>query len=237
MKKLSFLAIGAIVMIGVAIASCDSGKSVSIKKDIDSASYILGASYGYGLRLNVKQFPGAETNPINMDALIKGFVDAAKGDSIFLGMDMNEAGAFVNSFFQNLQAIEMEASNVEVDNFLTQNGKQSGVITTESGLQYKVITEGTGPRPSAEDKVKVHYILSYLSGEVVQNSDEFGGAVDIQVGGVIPGWQEGLQLMPVGSKYMFWIRQELAYGPPGSGHPQAGKFLVFEIELLEIVKE
>ena len=237
MKKLSFLAIAAMVMIGVAFASCDSGKSVSLKKDIDSVSYVIGASYGYGLRQQSKQFPGAATHPINMEALIKGFVNAAKGDSIFLGMDMNDAGAFVNEFFQNLQALESEASNVEADNFLAQNGKQSGVFTTESGLQYKVITEGTGPRPTAEDKVKVHYILSYLNGEVVQNSDEFGGSVEFEVGRVIPGWTEGLQLMPVGSKYMFWVRQELAYGPPGSGHPQAGKFLVFEVDLLEIVKE
>ena len=112
MKKLSFLAIAAIVMMGVAFASCDSTKSVSVKSEIDSVSYVIGASYGFGLRQNVKQFPGASENPINMEALINGFVNAAKGDSIFLGMEMNDASTFVSNYFQNAQMKEAEASNI-----------------------------------------------------------------------------------------------------------------------------
>ena len=236
MKKLSFLAIAAMVMFGVAFAACDSGKSVSIKNDIDSASYVFGASWGYGLRQQSKQLPGAATHPFNMEAAIKGFINAAKGDSVFLGMDLNEAGAFVNGFFQNLMAIESEASNAEVELFLAQNGKQSGVLTTESGLQYKVITQGSGPKPALNDVVKVHYHGTLLDGEEFDSSITRGEPAEFEVGRVIEGWKEGVQLMPVGSKYMFWIRQELAYGPAGSGHPLSGKLLVFEVELLEIVK-
>ena len=242
MKKLSFLAVAAIVMMGVALAACDSGKSIGsakLKSEGDSVSFMIGQSNGAQIRKGFES--QLETWPIdgNIDAFIAGIIYGLKNadDSLLLGKDMQAAGDYVNGIFMNAQAKVSEANNAEADAFLAQNGKQSGVFTTESGLQYKVITEGTGPRPTLEDQVKVHYILSYLNGEVVQNSDEFGGSVEFQVGGVIEGWKEGLQLMPVGSKYIFWVRQELAYGPPGTGHPQAGKFLVFEIDLLDIIKE
>ena len=237
MKKLSFLAITAVVMMGVAFASCDSTKSVSLKSEIDSVSYIIGASYGQGLRQQAPQFPGASTNPINMDALIKGFINAAKGDSVFLGMEMNEAGTYVNSYFQSMQMKDAEESNVENNKFLAENAKQSGVITTESGLQYKVITEGTGPKPTEADIVKVHYHGTLLNGDVFDSSVQRGEPAEFPLGNVIRGWVDGVQLMPVGSKYIFWIPADLAYGPAGSGHQLAGKLLIFEVELLEIVKQ
>ena len=235
MKKLSFLAVAALVMMGVAFASCDSGKSVSLKKDIDSVSYLIGANYGQGLRESIKDFPGGMSG--NLDALISGFLNAAKGDSIHLGMEMNEIQAYMNNFFQNAQMKEMEAVREEEDKFLSENGKLSGVITTESGLQYKVITAGTGPKPTEADIVKIHYHGTFLDGEIFESSIDRGEPIVHPVSQFIPGWTEGLQLMTVGSKCMFWIRHELGYGPPGSGHPMAGKFLVFEVELLDIVKE
>jgi len=238
MKKISFLAIAAMVVIGVAFASCDTTKTVNVKSEIDSVSYIIGASYGFGLRQQASQFPGASENPINMDALIKGFVDAAKGDSVFLGMEMNEAGSFVNSYFQNAQMKATEASNAENNKFLAENAKQSGVITTESGLQYKVITEGTGPKPKETDKIKVNYRGNLLNGEEFDSSEKHGGPAEFILGNVITGWIEGLQLMPVGSKYVFWIPSNLAYDPAGpQGSPYYGKLLIFEIELLEILKQ
>ena len=233
MKKMSFLVIVAMVMIGVAFAACDSGKTVSLKKDIDSASYIIGASYGVGVYQQAKQFPGAATNPLNMDAVAKGFADAVSGDSIFLGMEMNEAGQFVNDIFLAIQAAEAEEDSKKAELFLAENAKQSGVITTESGLQYKVLTEGTGPKPTLTDVVRVNYVLSFLNGEVFDNTDGRGPA-DLMLSDLIQGWIEGMQLMPVGSKYMFWIRQEIGFP---AGHQLSGKFLIFEIELLEIIQQ
>ena len=237
MKKLSFLAITAIVMMGVAFASCDSTKSVSIKTEMDSISYIIGASWGQGFKERSAQLPGASTNPLNMEAAIKGFIDAANGDSIFLGMDMNAAGTFANNYFQSIMTKEAEASSEESNKFLAENAKQSGVITTESGLQYKVITEGTGPKPTIDDVVKVHYHGTLLNGDMFDSSIQNGEPVEFPIARVIEGWKEGVQLMPVGSKYMFWIPAELAYGPAGSGHQYSGKLLIFEVELFEIVKK
>ena len=223
MKKLSILAVSAMVMTGVTFFSCNSGKSVKLNATIDSVSYIIGASYGQGLRMQVKTNPG---DPVNMDALIEGFVNAAKGDSIYLGMEMEAGRNFVDGYYQKIQ-IEMAAqSKVESDRFLAENRTKSGVKTTDSGLQYSVVKEGTGPKPKEEDVIKIHYQGSFLDGEVFQSS--FGAdPLDTPVSGVFIGLTEGFQLMPVGSRYIFWLPLELGDG---------NKMMIYEIELLEIVK-
>ena len=236
MKKFSVLAMSAVVTMGVSFTSCESKKSVSLKSDIDSVSYIVGASYGQGLKEQIKQYP---INPGNVDALIEGFVNAAKGDSVYLGMNMQEAQVFVNTYFQALQTRVAENNKAEGDKFLAENKTKSGVITTESGLQYKVITEGTGAKPTASDVVKVHYVGKDLSGREFDSSVSRGEPAQFPLQNVIRGWTEGVQLMPVGSKYIFWIPGELAYGE--QGQPNAGiqpnATLEFEVELLDIVKQ
>ncbi|MBM3421231.1 MAG: FKBP-type peptidyl-prolyl cis-trans isomerase, partial [Bacteroidetes bacterium] len=116
--------------------------------------------------------------------------------------------------------------------------KREGIIVTESGLQYEVLTMGTGAKPTTEDVVKVHYKGDLIDGQTFDSSYESGEPVSFGVTGVIPGWVEGLQLMPVGSKFKFYIPYTLAYGEAGAGGvipPYAT--LVFEVELLEIVKQ
>jgi FKBP-type peptidyl-prolyl cis-trans isomerase FkpA/FKBP-type peptidyl-prolyl cis-trans isomerase FklB len=233
MKNLSLLAILAMVIVGIAFSSCDSKKSVSLKSDIDSVSYIIGASYGQGLKEQIKQYPV----PGNINALIDGFTNAANGDSIYLGMDMQEAQTFANTYFQNLQTRVAEETKAEGEKFLEENKTKSGVITTQSGLQYKVITEGTGIKPSAEDTVKVHYKGQLLDGTVFDSSLERGEPVSFPLNGVIRGWTEGVQLMPVGSKYLFWIPADLAYGPQSPSQLiKPNSTLEFEVELLEVKK-
>jgi FKBP-type peptidyl-prolyl cis-trans isomerase FkpA/FKBP-type peptidyl-prolyl cis-trans isomerase FklB len=243
MKKLGFLALAAMVMMGVAFASCDSRKSVSLKTEIDSVSYIIGASYGRGLSEELKKIPGV---PGNVAALISGFLNGANGDSIHLGMDMATAQNYINTYFQGLQAKEMEVKAAEAEvvkaegaKFLAENAKQSGVITTESGLQYKVITEGKGRRPKLGEEIKVHYHGTLLDGSVFDSSVNRGEPAVFELGKVIEGWNEGLQLMPVGSKYTLWVPSSMAYDPygPGPNNPYYGKLLKFEVELLEIVKK
>ena len=247
MRKLSFLAVSAIVVMGITFTSCSSKKAlssktdnpvetVSLKAEVDSVSYIIGASYGQGLREQLKQFPGSPKVPANVDALISGFVNAAKGDSIHLGMDMEAAGTFVNEYFQNVQMREIEAAKEEEANFLAENKTKNDVITTESGLQYKVITEGAGPKPAETDVVKVHYRGTLLDGEEFDSTAKHGGEpAEFLLESVIEGWTEGVQLMPVGSKYIFWIPSALAYDKAGPSHQLYGKLLIFEVELLEIV--
>lgn len=138
---------------------------------------------------------------------------------------------------QDLKA-QAGVKNLEIGRaFLAENGKKAGVITTASGLQYEVLKAGNGPKPKAEDKVKVHYHGTTINGTVFDSSVQRGEPVEFGVGQVIKGWTEALQLMSVGSKFKLTIPSELAYGAQGGGDKiAANEVLVFEVELLEITK-
>ena len=216
MKKLSVLVATVIVAMGASFTSCgDSHKSASLKTSIDSASYAIGISTGAGYKENLKTLPGGEAN---VDDLIAGFIQAIKGDP-------QQAQQYLQTYFVEAQAREAKKTKEEGDKFLAENKTKEGVITTESGLQYKVEKEGTGAKPTATDKVKVHYTGTLLDGTKFDSSVDRGEPAEFGVGQVIKGWTEGLQIMPVGSKYIFWIPAEL------------NSVLKFEAELLDIVKE
>ena len=232
MKKIIFLGVLAIVMMGVALTSCDSTNTLKLHSDIDSVSYFIGASEGFQMRRTVEQNPDP---PINLEALIDGYASVANGDSIFLGMELQEAQMFLNNFFQGYQMRIAETNKAEADKFLAENKGKSGVITTESGLQYQVITEGTGPKPKLEDEVKANYRGTYLDGTEFDSSERHEGPVQFLVSKVIPGWTEALQLMSVGSKYMLWVPVELGYGM-SEPSIRPNSLLIFEVELVEIVK-
>ena len=128
--------------------------------------------------------------------------------------------------------------NLEAGNkFLEKNKKRDGVVTTESGLQYEILKKGDGPIPTADDRVKVNYEGTLLSGKVFDSSIKNGKPVTFGVGRVIPGWTEALQLMPVGSKWKLYIPGNLAYGERGTRGIEPNSTLIFEVELLEIVKD
>lgn len=230
MKKVSVLVAAAVVS-GMFFTSCGPKTNVSLKSDVDSVSYAIGVSTGLGYKENLKTLPGAEAN---VDALIAGFVQAIKGDST--KMNMEEAREYMQKYFVEASAKEANKAKEEGEKFLADNKTKSGVITTESGLQYQVITEGTGAKPTAEDHVKVHYTGTLLDGTKFDSSIDRGEPAEFPVSQVIKGWTEGLQLMPVGSKYIFWIPSDLAYGDRGAGQMiKPNSTLKFEVELLEIV--
>lgn len=230
MKKVSVL-VAAAVASGMFFTSCGPKTNVSLKSDVDSVSYAIGVSTGLGYKENLKTLPGAEAN---VDALIAGFVQAIKGDST--KMNMEEAREYMQKYFVEASAKEANKTKEEGEKFLADNKTKSGVITTESGLQYQVITEGTGAKPTAEDHVKVHYTGTLLDGTKFDSSIDRGEPAEFPVSQVIKGWTEGLQLMPVGSKYIFWIPSDLAYGDRGAGQMiKPNSTLKFEVELLEIV--
>ncbi|HET7732655.1 MAG TPA: FKBP-type peptidyl-prolyl cis-trans isomerase [Paludibacter sp.] len=147
-----------------------------------------------------------------------------------------DAQAIINDFFQALQAKVSEAAQSEGKAFLEANAKRPEVVTLASGLQYEVMTAGTGVTPTASDSVKVHYHGSLIDGTVFDSSVKRGEPATFGVTQVISGWVEALQLMPVGSKWKLVIPSDLAYGAQGAGQAIAPhSTLIFEVELLDIV--
>ena len=202
-------------------------------KELDRLSYALGLSMGNNFRSS-----GIET--INVQDVADGVAAVFYGSQPKMSYD--EAKAEIQKFFTELQA-KQEASAkamAEVNakagtEFLETNGKRAEVKTTPSGLQYEVLTEGTGAQPKASDTVKVHYTGKLIDGTVFDSSVERGEPATFGVTQVIPGWVEALQLMKAGSKWRLFIPSQLAYGPNGAGGVIGpNQTLIFDVELLEV---
>lgn len=204
-------------------------KSTAVMKNsLDSVSYAIG--------LNVAQFYKQQgIDNINTTCVQKGMADALAGKPALTEDQMNAA---VGAYMQKLRSKKAEANKVAGAAFLAANSKKPGVVTLPSGLQYQIITQGTGPKPSINDKVKCHYHGTLIDGTVFDSSVDRGQPVDFPVGGVIKGWVEALQLMPVGSKWKLFIPSDLAYGDNAAG-PKIGpgSALIFDVELLSIEKD
>ena len=193
-----------------------------------------GIAYGLGQRMQ------ADGVPLDVKAFESGLTDALAGAEPRLTQEeiADEMKAYqekAQAEQQAAQAVQGEANIAAATAFLAENGAREGVVTTESGLQYEVLNEGTGATPGAEDTVEVHYTGTLVDGTVFDSSVQRGEPVTFGVGQVIPGWTEALQLMPAGSKWKLAIPAELAYGAGGAGQvigPNAA--LVFEVELLSI---
>jgi FKBP-type peptidyl-prolyl cis-trans isomerase FkpA len=197
----------------------------------------LGAMIGSQLKTN-ENFYGDSTLKMNYELLRQGLINGiSKSDVV---MSAEDARVYFNGTMEALQAKKLEATyganKAAGAAFLAENAKKAGVITTASGLQYEVISVGKGAMPVAADKVKVHYHGTLIDGTVFDSSVERGEPAEFGVNQVIKGWVEGLQLMPVGSKYKFYIPQDLAYGAQAQGKIVPFSTLVFEVELIAIVK-
>lgn len=191
-------------------------------------SYALGVNIGKSLKNSGIQ---------NIDAtdFAKGMNDVLSGNS--LDIPESEARELLNDYFKKLQEERMRKNKTEGKQFLEENAKKEGIITTESGLQYQILTEGKGETPKASDRVKVHYHGTLINGTVFDSSVQRGEPAVFGVTQVISGWVEALQLMPVGSKWRLFIPHKLAYGAQGAGEMiQPFSTLIFDVELIEIVK-
>jgi FKBP-type peptidyl-prolyl cis-trans isomerase len=196
-------------------------------------------SYGMGVGLGerIKQ----DNMAIDSDAFATGMKDAIEGAELKMTKDeiMQEMQAFQQKQVASQQAELDNQATANLDAgvaFLADNATKEGVVTLESGLQYKVITEGAGDKPSATDTVEVHYSGTLLDGTEFDSSYTRGATVSFPVNGVIPGWTEALQLMPTGSKWQLFIPSDLAYGPGGTGGGPIGPnaTLLFDVELIAI---
>ena len=234
MKKISVFMV--IAAIGMIVASCGNGYKANVKlnSDVDSVLYAIGLTNGVGLRSALQtQLIGAEGRE-NFDVLLASFVAAMNDKSSQLKMTTEEAQAYIESYLMTAQTKQFDTKKAEGEAFLASNRAKAGVITTTSGLQYKVITEGTGKKPTAENTVIVHYTGKFLDGTVFDSSVTRGEPAEFGVTQVIQGWGEVLQLMPVGSKYQVWIPYELGYGEQGWQGIPPFSTLDFEVELLGI---
>lgn len=192
-------------------------------------------SYGIGRQMG-DQLAGSNIPDLSIDAVVAGLRDA------FAGQPSQVEEAALQAAFQALQekmqAVAEQAAQAErqagVD-YLADNAKRDGVVTLPSGLQYEVISEGTGATPTASSTVQTHYEGTLISGEVFDSSYKRGQPAEFPVGGVIAGWTEALQLMKEGAKWRLYIPSELAYGARAAGSIPPHSTLVFDIELLKVL--
>ena len=192
---------------------------------MDKVSYALGMSIGHQLQ----QMNATE---LNIDDFAKAIKDVFAANA---QMTDAEAQAAVQTFFQQKAEEQAKAAKAEGENFLAENAKKPGVKTLPSGLQYEVLREGNGRKPTATDQVECHYEGTLINGQVFDSSYRRGETATFGLNQVIKGWTEGLQLMQEGAKYRFFIPYNLAYGEQGAGQaipPYAA--LIFDVELIKV---
>ena len=208
-------------------SSCQQDPAnVSLKTEHDTVAYMIGHNLGQWLN----QSPMSE---VNLDAISKGIHDGVDGKELF--MDQMAAQNYMQQYITKIESAKFEGNLEEGRAFLEENGKRKGVVTTASGLQYEVLVEGTGAKPTEADNVTVHYHGTLIDGTEFDSS--IGGEpAQFGVTQVISGWTEALQLMPVGSKWKVYLPTEIAYGanPRPGGVIEPNMALVFEIELISI---
>lgn len=211
------------------LTTIEKAKEINLEDKTQKFSYSFGVAVGNNLKV------GGFEGDLSYNAIARAIEDVIGGKE---QIPLKECLDYVQNAFLEKQKEEAEAKSKEGTQFLEENAKREGVITTESGLQYEILTKAEGAIPNPTDKVSVHYTGMLIDGTVFDSSVERGTPQVLSTNGVIQGWQEALQQMPVGSKWKLFIPYDLGYGERGAGGaipPYAA--LIFEIELLEILKE
>lgn len=221
------------VLLAVLFVGCSGDKKVELKDQRDKVSYAIGLNIGANMV--------RDSLDLDYAALLQGIKDAWV-DSSKRMLTLAETQKTMMTWQQEMQAKQMEKQRAagaknreEGEKFLAENKKEPGIVTLPSGLQYKVIKEGNGPKPRNDQKVVANYVGMLVNGQEFDSSQKHGQPAEFAITGVIPGWTEALQLMKVGSKWKLFIPANLAYGDQGAGGMIApGSTLIFEIELLAV---
>ncbi|NRB24531.1 FKBP-type peptidyl-prolyl cis-trans isomerase [Shewanella sp.] len=243
MKSIYKLSLVALAVIG--LSACNQAPktteaaAVELKTQAQKEAYSVGASIGKYMSGHIKEQEELGM-PVDRDLIVAGFSSGLNDQlklteeemqTVLQGLDER-----LNEKRESQATLLAEKSLVDSAAFLETNKAKEGVVTTESGLQYEVMTPGTGDKPTAEDMVEVHYVGTLTDGTEFDSSVARGEPAKFPLNRVITGWTEGLQLMPVGAKYKFVIPAELAYGERDTGTIPANSTLIFEVELLSIEK-
>ncbi|MFO7658849.1 MAG: FKBP-type peptidyl-prolyl cis-trans isomerase N-terminal domain-containing protein [Bacteroidales bacterium] len=233
-KKFIYLSL---IFFSVIFAQCQNisrkdYSKVKVTNELDTVSYYLGVLWG-------KQAMANKVTQLSYEALIKGFEQAFNNDSTIPAE--YAVSMYLNQYVSKKHEASLKEESKDYieknEKFLEENKKKEGVITLSSGLQYKINTEGTGPRPAASDMVKVHYTGALIDGTKFDSSFDRGEPSVLAVSGLIIGFTEALMLMPVGSKWTIYIPEQLGYGGRPQGSITPFSTLIFDVELLEIVQD
>jgi FKBP-type peptidyl-prolyl cis-trans isomerase FklB len=236
MKKLFFLALCFAIVTPI-FAQQKGTKSategnIKFKTLIDSVSYVFGADFG-------KNLSNADLD-INLDLFMRGTKDVLdKKEPVFTEDEtaqiLNKLQVIMTEKQEQAAKEQLAKNKKEGEDFLAKNKKNSDIITTASGLQYKILTKGNGKIPTIQDTVIAHYTGTLIDGTVFDSSIQRDEPASFALTGVIKGWTEALQIMPVGSKWMLYIPSDLAYGDKGAGNViPPGATIIFEVELISI---
>jgi FKBP-type peptidyl-prolyl cis-trans isomerase FklB len=222
-----------VISTGIVLLACQSNtqQTAQLKTQQDSISYMIGMDIGKNLQ--------AQSIDVDPDLLAQGIKDVLANKTMMTDQEAQHVAQQLQSRMMAKQEEKMKESSEknkkEGDAFLAANKKKPGVVTLPSGLQYKVIKKGTGKKPKETETVSVHYRGTLIDGTLFDNSYDGGQPVTFPVNGVIKGWTEALQLMPVGSKWELYIPSNLAYGEQGVGQVIGpNQTLIFEVELLSV---
>ena len=212
-------------------------RTIALATSADSVSYGIGTDVGHNLQMNLKQ---SGLDSMNMDAMFAGMRDAMDSSE---RIQTDKVKAMVQAYMVEAQKKMMAKEQVKAEAtlaagkaFLAENGKKPGVNTTASGLQYEVLQMGKGPKPGAADSVRVNYKGTLIDGKLVDSSYDRGQPAEFNLTDLILGWSEGVQLMPVGSRFKFYIPSDLAWGERGAGEKiSPNSTVIFEVELMDIL--
>jgi FKBP-type peptidyl-prolyl cis-trans isomerase FklB len=212
----------------------DTPEPITLETDKDKVSYALGTQIGQTLKQ-------AEAE-VSLDLLRRGVEDVLANREPALAPEEIQRVMFAFQQAAMLKRQQRMAQQAGVNKtegaaFLAENAKKDGVVVLPSGLQYKVITEGTGETPGETDKVKAHYRGTFIDGTIFDGSNSDGEPAEFEVNGVIAGWTEALQLMKEGAKWQLFIPSDIAYGDRGRARIPPGATLLFDIELIEVISE
>ncbi len=212
------------------VASCNAQNKkneIKMSSTIDSVSYGLGVAIGNNLK-------NSGFDSVKVDVMSQALKDVFEGKAT---MKQEDADKVIQAYMMEKEKKKGEENIKKGETFLEENKKKEGVKVTPSGMQYKVLKEGTGEKPTLNDKVTTHYHGTLIDGTVFDSSVERGQPASFPVSGVIPGWTEALQMMTVGSKWQLVLPSNLAYGERGAGGKIGpNSVLVFEVELISIDK-
>ena len=218
-----------IALVVTVISSCQNLNQQ--KFNFDEANELEKVSYSIGINV-ATSIKSEGLDSINSFYISKGFQDVFENKD--LAVNIEESNKIIGEYFNKKQDAKNQRLAIDSKIFLDQNKQKDGVMTTESGLQYLILSEGKGNNPTLNDNVTVHYHGTLIDGTIFDSSVDRKQPATFPLNGVIPGWQEALQMMSVGSKWKIFIPSELAYGESGAGAIGPNSTLIFEVELLSI---